>query len=429
MDYPQLHDEVKQANSKQGWLLRFIIVILIGVIVFMAFSFGRKVGKSTITTQVPETSANTQFGQVLDKEQLPEYLKKDVNFDIFWQVWSKIQNEYIERPVPETKLFYGAMMGLVAALGDPYSMFLEPQISKEFQAELQGHFEGIGAEIAVKNNQLTVVSPLPESPAEKAGLKAGDKIILIDDLTTTGLDASQAVQKIRGPKGTQVVLTIARGDALEQKKIVIIRDTIKIISASWKMEEKNNKKIAVIKLSNFNEDTDSRLVAAINEILTQNPQGIILDLRGNPGGYIDQAISVGSHWVSVGKTIVVEKFFDDKQTQHLANGQAELKNYKTVVLINKGSASASEIVAGALKDHQLATIVGEQSFGKGSVQNLEDLPDGSAVKLTIARWLTPNGTTIDKQGITPDVVVELTEEDFNNDKDPQLEKALELLTQ
>jgi len=296
----------------------------------------------------------------------------------------------------------------------------------------------------VKNNQLVIVAPLSGSPAERAGLKAGDKILYIDDFDTTGINVNDAVNRIRGPKGTKVVLTIWRGQETKERKITVTRDTIKIVSASWQAEEKEvtktvqkdgqpveekvNEKIAVIKLSNFNEDTNTRLIKVINEILTSNVQGIILDLRGNPGGYIDQAIDIASHWLPAGQTVVSEKFADGKITQHLASGQAELKNYKTAVLINGGSASASEIVAGAFQDHKIATIVGEQSFGKGSVQSLENYPDGSAVKLTVARWLTPNGTTIDKQGITPDVKVELTEDDFNNGKDPQLDKAMELLT-
>jgi carboxyl-terminal processing protease len=295
----------------------------------------------------------------------------------------------------------------------------------------------------VKNNQLMIVSPLVESPAEKAGLKAGDKILFIDDLNTFGLNVDEAVDKIRGPKGTTVTFTVWRGKETKERKITITRDTIKIVSASWtpeekevtrmvekdgkQVEEKVKQKVAVIKLSNFNEDTNSRLIKVINEILTSDTKGIVLDLRGNPGGYIDQAVSIASHWLPAGKTIVSEKFADGKITQHLANGNAELKDYKTVILVNGGSASASEIVAGAFQDHKIATIVGEQSFGKGSVQNLEDYADGSAVKLTVARWLTPNGTTIDKQGITPDVKVELTEEDFNKDKDPQMDKAFELL--
>jgi carboxyl-terminal processing protease len=243
------------------------------------------------------------------------------------------------------------------------------------------------------------------------------------------LNANEAVEKIRGPKGTQVTLTVWRGKETKERKITITRDTIKIVSASWKTEERNGKKIAVIELSAFNEDTNSRLVKAINEILTSDVKGIVLDLRGNPGGYIDQAIDVASHWLSAGQTVVSERFADDEKQQHLASGKAELKSYKTIVLINGGSASASEIVAGAFQDHKIATILGEQSFGKGSVQNLEDYIDGSAVKLTVARWLTPNGTTIDKQGITPDIKVELTEDDFNKNLDPQLEKAMELVLQ
>ncbi|MDD5289717.1 MAG: S41 family peptidase [Patescibacteria group bacterium] len=446
MNFPQLRKQDINAEDKRRFFkkaLFFVLAIVLAVAIFLA---GKDIGQNHNKNSVTgDETQNVELGVVNGKSQkLPDWVKGDIDFEQFWAVWNKIQTEFVDKPVPEKKLFYGALMGLVASLGDPYSIFMEPQESKDFQQELKGSFEGIGAEIAVKNNQLTVVSPLVESPAEKAGLKAGDKILYINDLNTAGLDVNEAVAKIRGPKGTQVTLTIWRDNEPKERKITITRDTIKIVSASWKMEEKTvtktvqkdgqpveekvTEKVAVIKLSNFNEDTNSRLIKVINEILTSDVRGIILDLRGNPGGYIDQAIEVASHWLPAGQTVVSERFADDKKQQHLASGKAELKDYKTVVLINGGSASASEIVAGAFQDHKIATIIGEQSFGKGSVQNLEDYADGSAVKLTVARWLTPNGTTIDKQGITPDIKVELTEDDFNNNKDPQMEKAMELLT-
>jgi carboxyl-terminal processing protease len=428
MPFPLLK-QIKQSVEKKDWSFKKAIkIVLIFVFAVFIFLAGKDAGiNSAKHTMIVETQ-NEELGKVKGKTaELPSWVKgDDIDFSQFWQVWNKIQTEFVDKPISEKQLFYGAIMGMVSSIGDPYSVFMEPQESKDFQQELKGSFEGIGAEIAIKNNQLVIVSPLVESPAEKAGIKAGDKILFIDDLDTIGLDVNEAVTKIRGPKGTNVILTIWRDNETKERKITITRDTIKIISASWKMEEKNGRKIAVIKLSHFNEDTNNRLIKAINEILISKVDGIILDLRGNPGGYIDQAISIASHWLSAGQTVVSEKFSDGQVTQHLANGKAELKDYKTIVLVNGGSASASEIVAGALQDHKIATILGEQSFGKGSVQNLEDYADGSAVKLTIARWLTPNGTTIDKQGITPDVKVELTEEDFNNNKDPQLEKAMEL---
>lgn len=430
MSFPQLKDAKNRAQGKGRFFKKGVLFVLALVLAVAIFLAGKDIGKNHSNGKSVIDSDGVVAGKVNGKEtKTPEWIKGDVDFEQFWAVWEKIQNEFVDKPVPEKKLFYGAIAGMVASLGDPYSIFMEPEDSQEFQRELKGSFEGIGAEIAVKNNQLMIVSPLAESPAERAGLKAGDKILFIDDLDTTGLTANEAVEKIRGPKGTTVTLTIWRGKETKERKIAITRDTIKIVSASWKMEEKNGKKIAVIELSAFNEDTNSRLVKAINEILTSDAKGIVLDLRGNPGGYIDQAIDVASHWLSAGQTVVSERFADDEKQQHLASGKAELKSYKTIVLINGGSASASEIVAGALQDHKIATILGEQSFGKGSVQNLEDYADGSAVKLTVARWLTPNGTTIDKQGITPDVKVELTEDDFNKNLDPQMEKAMELLVQ
>lgn len=446
MNFPQLRKQDINAEDRGRFFKKALFFVLALVLAAAVFFAGKDIGQNHSKGAAGTKGAqNVELGTVNGKNQkLPEWVKGDIDFEQFWAVWNKIQTEFVDKPVPEKQLFYGAIMGLMASLGDPYSIFMEPQESADFQQELKGSFEGIGAEIAVKNNQLMIVSPLVESPAEKAGLKAGDKILYIDDLDTAGLDVNEAVNKIRGPKGTTVTLTVWRDNEPKERKIIITRDTIKIVSASWKAEEKEvtkivqkdgqpveekvKEKIAVIKLSHFNEDTNSRLVKAINEILTSDIKGIVLDLRGNPGGYIDQAIDIASHWLPAGQTVVSERFADDKRQQHLASGKAELKDYKTVVLINGGSASASEIVAGALQDHKIATILGEQSFGKGSVQNLEDYADGSAVKLTVARWLTPNGTTIDKQGITPDIKVELTEEDFNNGKDPQMEKAMEFLT-
>ena len=427
MNYPELNyiNKPKKAVFVKGLIIFLIILALI-----IVFSFGRLVGRRQGQPTVVTETNSKEYGKVIDKSQeLPEFFKKDVSFSIYWKVWNKIQNEFIDRPVPEPQLFYGSLMGLVASLGDPYSVFLEPKISQKFQEELQGKFEGIGCEIGIRDSRLVAVSPLPDSPAEKAGVKAGDKIFFIDDYDTTGTSIEEAVDRIRGEKGTQVTLTILRDNETEYRKIIIIRDTIKIISASWNMQERNGKNIAVIKLTHFNSDTNERLVKAINEILLANPDGLILDLRSNPGGYIEQAVDIASHWIDAGKIVVTEDYGGEEKNKHLANGSAELKDYKTIILINKGSASASEIVSGALQDYSLAKIIGEQSFGKGSVQGLQEFQDGSSIKLTVARWLTPNNHQIDKLGIMPDEEVELTEDDWNDGKDPQMERALEIFSE
>jgi carboxyl-terminal processing protease len=367
-------------------------------------------------------------GKVTSKSfDFPDYFQKDVDFGLFWEVWNMIQTEYADRPVSEAQLFYGALEGLVSSLRDPYSVFMVPEDSEEFYDELGGKFEGIGAELSIKNNILTVVSPLKNSPAEKAGLKTNDKILKIDGEITEDMSISKAVDLIRGTKGTEVILSVFREKTSELIDIPIIRNTIKIISSQLYFEEKNGQKIAVIELTNFNTDTDYLLSQNIVEILKENPDGIVLDLRGNPGGYIDQAVNIASHWIQKNKVVVSEKYNDDHQIIHKANGNAELAKFETVVLINSGSASASEILAGALGDYGLAQILGEQSFGKGSVQSVTPFDDGSSLRLTVARWYTPDGHEINGKGITPDIEIELTEEDWNGDKDPQLDRAFEIL--
>lgn len=370
-------------------------------------------------------ATTTTSGQVTNTESLASYLKKDVSFDLYWDTWNVIKNKYYDKEVPDTKLFYGSLQGLVASLGDPYSVFMTPTDADQFAEDLKGNFEGIGAEIAVKNNQLIIVSPLDDSPAMKAGLKPKDWILKVNGTSTEGMTANQAVTLIRGPKGTEVVLSIYRDGFNEPKDIKIIRDQITVKSLTW--EYKNDGRTAWIKVRQFNDDTMPLFDQAITEIASKtNVTGIILDLRSNPGGYLESAIEMAGEWDG-DQVVVSEKNRDGLETFHRAFKAARLGKYKTVVLVNDGSASASEIVAGALKDWKKGTLVGVKTFGKGSVQDLNDLKDGSQIKLTIAKWFTPNGSTIDEQGIEPDVKVELTEEDYDKDRDPQLDKALELL--
>ncbi|MFA6304669.1 MAG: S41 family peptidase [Patescibacteria group bacterium] len=404
------------------------VAIIAGVVILLivAFFIGMTIGlNKQVSANSPESNS-VNGGQVLNTDNLPDYLAKDVNFKNFWKVWDIIKTKYIDRDkITDTQLFYGALRGSVEALGDPYSVFLNPEGSKEFNDELQGKFEGIGAEIGIRDERLTVISPLADSPAEKAGLKPLDKVMAIDDKDTTNMPLDQAIKLIRGDKGTDVTLSIAHQGSDEIKKITITRDTIKIKSVTY--QDKNG--FALIKISNFNADTNSLFLEAINQAIKTSPKGVILDLRNNPGGYLDTAVAISGYWLSKGEVVVKEDFGDPELNQdYSSSGLAQLSNYKTVILVNGGSASASEIVAGALQDYKLATVVGEQTFGKGSVQELEKLSDGSSVKVTIARWLTPLGRTIDKNGITPDEVVKLTEEDYKANKDPQMDKALEILS-
>jgi carboxyl-terminal processing protease len=300
---------------------------------------------------------------------------------------------------------------------------MEPKIAKEFSDDLAGTFEGIGAEIGKKDNIITIVAPLADMPAEKAGLQSGDQIYAINGESTAGLSTDEAVNKIRGPKGTEVTLTIFRKGFEKTKDFKITRQTIIVKSIKTKM---GDDKIFVITITNFNDDTSELFKQAAAEAIEKNPKGIILDLRNNPGGYLETAIDVASEWVDQG-IIVTEQFSPEKKNEYSHRGRARLKDFPTVVLVNQGSASASEIVSGALKDNGKATIVGMKTFGKGSVQTLEEMQDGSSVKITVAKWLTPKGYNINHEGIAPDVEVDLTLEDYNKSIDPQMNKAVEIL--
>jgi carboxyl-terminal processing protease len=405
-------------------LNNFVRYYLIILVIFLVFILGIFIGRQTNNNN-NDLANGEEMGEVLNQKTKPEFLKKDVDFSLFWEVWNIIDENYVYQPIGQTEMLYGAMIGSVASLGDPHSVFFDPEITQEFTEELQGSFEGIGAEIAIKNDRLTIVAPLPESPAQKAGLRNGDKVYAIDGEDTTGVSLDYAVSKIRGPKDTEVILAVSRDGIEDLEEIKIIRQTIDIDSVLWEMKPGN---IAYLELRYFNEDTASDFDQAVFEIVSKNPKGIILDLRNNPGGFLETSILIASEWVEDG-VVVYERASDGKLRKHKAEGIARLKDFKTLVLINEGSASASEIVAGALKDNNLAILMGETTFGKGTVQRMFGLDDGSSIKLTVAEWLTPNENTIEGQGIDPDTVVELTEEDFNNDLDPQLDKALEYFNQ
>jgi len=403
----------------------FITALFFLLIIFFLAGWAVGASRSFSNAGVP---GQVNPGQVLNTDSLPDYLTKDVNFKLFWKVWDIIREKYIDKDkITNAQLFYGALSGSVAALNDPYSVFLTPADSEEFNEELSGRFEGIGAEIGMKNDRLTVISPLPDSPAAKAGVRALDKIIAIDGKETTGISLDVAVKSIRGERGSTVVLTIAREGENEFKDISIVRDQIKVESVLWEMKNNN---IAYIRLTNFNNDTADSFRQKVNEVLTKSPKGIILDLRNNPGGFLDTAIELAGYWVANGQVVVKEEFNDPELNQdYSSHGQGLLKDYPIVVLVNQASASASEILAGALQDYGLAKTVGMQTFGKGSVQELEKLNDGSSIKITVARWLTPQGRYIDQNGIAPDIEVDLTKEDYDNNRDPQLDKALEILNQ
>lgn len=413
-------------KPKKHLTKKLIIAVAILLLISVSFYTGILFSKKTEIDERIVERDYVYLGTVLNKYEaaIKENLSKDVDFNIFWDVWKTLEDKYVDADeLQEKEMFYGAVRGMVNAIGDPYTVFMNPAVSKEFSDDLKGEFEGIGAEISIKGGILTIIAPLTDMPAQKAGLRSGDKVLAIDREDTTGIYIDEAVRKIRGPKGTEVVLTIWREGFEEPKDFTITRGKIIVKSVKWEMDKNN---IMVIKISHFNEDTKGLFDRAVRDVIKKNPQAIILDLRNNPGGYLETAIEIASEWVEDG-AVVTEKFSEEKKNEYLARGRARLDGYKTVVLVNQGSASASEIVAGALKDYEKATVIGMQTFGKGSVQALEELEDGSSVKITVAYWLTPNGININKEGITPDEEIELTPEDWENDVDPQMEKGIEIL--
>ncbi|HPL93265.1 MAG TPA: S41 family peptidase [bacterium] len=367
---------------------------------------------------------------MLGLEEMQAEAARNLDFAMFWQVWNIVKNNYVDSAqVTDQDLYYGALEGIVGALDDPYSVFFDPQVAKSFNEDLAGSFSGIGAEIGIRDGVLTVVAPIVDSPSDKAGLKSGDRIFKVDGEEAYNWSTDKAIQKIRGPKGTEVVLTVARDGAEDFMDIKIVRDTIVMPNLKFSFEKlPNNKEVAYLALYNFNEDSYLKVAEKITEI-KKNPNcvGLIFDLRGNPGGYLDVAIDLSSEWVEEG-VVVSERSGTGEVYDYPSYAYGNLKDLKTVVLIDEGSASASEIVAGALQDHKKAVIVGQTSFGKGSVQTLHDLADGSEIKLTVAKWLTPNGKNIDKEGIKPDLFVEYVYDEKNPDKDNQLEEALKLFS-
>jgi carboxyl-terminal processing protease len=346
------------------------------------------------------------------------------DFSIFWRTWDLVEKNF-DGKIDYTNMVYGAAKGMVSSLGDPYTAFLTPEEANQLQDDLSGTVSGIGAEVAVKNGKITVVAPVDNSPAKKAGVMSGDIILKIDDASTEGMDVNTAVSKIRGQAGTKVKLSVQRGSTTKEFEITREKITVKSVSS----EIKNNN-IGYVKITRFDENTDADLKNTLSDFQSKNIKKIIVDLRDNPGGYLDQSVSVASEFVGNG-VIVSEKkdFSGGKPSEYkaLSGGLMTGSDVKIILLVNGGSASASEIVAGALKDHNRATLVGEKTFGKGSVQEIEDLAGGAKLRVTIAHWYTPNGKNISKEGIAPDVEVKLTDADFNANRDPQLDKALELL--
>ncbi|KKR21769.1 MAG: Carboxyl-terminal protease [Parcubacteria group bacterium GW2011_GWE2_39_37] len=409
--------ETKNSTLKKI-TISFLIILLMSGSFLSGVYLTNKNDKEVIFTD------SSFAGKVLNLNSKAKNLDADVDFNLFWDVWELIKKDYVMKDkLKEKEMFYGAIKGLVASTNDPYTIFMDPKEAKSFDDDLAGTFEGIGAEIGIKKGGLVIIAPIPDSPAQKSGLMAGDRILSINGESTVNMTVDQAVSKIRGPKDTEVKLSVLKKGQEKSAEIKIIRGLITVNSVKTEMRKDN---LFVITVSNFNNDTEELFNKAVEEVIQKNPKGIIVDLRNNPGGYLDTAITVASKWIEKG-VIVSEKFGDEKKNDYYNKGLSKLKDFPTVVLINQGSASASEIVAGALQDYGKAKIIGMQSFGKGSVQIIENLKDGSSLKITIAQWMTPKGNNINEKGITPDKIVDLTQEDYENNKDPQMNAAVEAL--
>ncbi len=410
-----------------------IVAITLGIIMLAGACSAGFILAQVFRPNLPQTSVSflaqstlvAPSNSVEQNTATPEELQK--TFAPFWQAWDLIHQEFVDQPVDDQKLMRGAIKGMLESLGDPHTAYLDPEQYKELTTQLLGEeqYEGIGAWVDTTSDYLTIISPMPKSPAEKAGLRTGDKIIAIDGKDMTGIDGEVVRKQVLGPAGTTVTLTILR-EGMEPFDVQITRASINVPSLESRMLEDD---IGYIHLYIFGDKTREELRSALREILAQKPKGLILDLRYNGGGYLTTAIDVASEFIDSG-VVMYEEYGDGTKKTYEAKRGGLATDIPLVVLINEGSASASEIVAGAIQDRGRGKLVGVTSFGKGSVQIPTELKDNQgAVRITIARWLTPNGRTIHGVGLEPDVTVPYTDEERSAGRDPQLEKAIELLKQ
>lgn len=356
-------------------------------------------------------------------------LGTDVNFAPFWKVWNILNTRYAATgtttPVTTQDKVYGAIQGLVDSLGDPYTVFFKPDEKEIFESDIRGNFSGVGMEIGIRDDTVTVIAPLPGSPAKAAGIRPGDAVLEINDRTTTGMAADEAVKLIRGPVGSTVRLLIRHQDETEARRLSITRATIVVPT----LTTDTRKGVFIIHLYNFSAPSADAFRRALRDFVDSKSRKLVLDLRGNPGGYLEAAVDMASWFLPPG-TVVVQEARNETETGRLYRSKGYdifNDNLKMVVLVDEGTASAAEILAGALSEHGVATLVGQKTFGKGSVQELVSVTPDTALKVTVAKWLTPKGHSISQAGLIPDIVVSITEQDSAADRDSQLEKAIEIL--
>lgn len=392
--------------------------IIAGLLVIPAFGIGFFSGRANPAEASFVVSANKP---------------KDINLDLFWKAWGLLDQKYVDTHGSATSTakndkdrVYGAIAGMVGSLGDPYTSFFTPEEASDFESQIEGNFEGVGMELSRKDNILTVITALKGTPADKAGIRPNDKILKINETLSVDISVEQAVREIRGKKGTTVKFLIGR-EGREPFEISVIRDVINVPTIDTKYDRGTG--IYTIKLYSFTANSSTLFRNALRDFVATNSNKLILDLRGNPGGYLDSAVDMASWFLPSGK-VVVREDYGKSQTERVEKSKGYnifSNDLKMVILIDGGSASASEILAGALSEYNKATLVGTKTFGKGSVQEFIKLDDDAAIKVTVARWLTPNGLSISAGGLKPQIEVKITEEDIKNGKDPQMEKAIELL--
>jgi carboxyl-terminal processing protease len=417
---PSTLPEPPAVRSKTSTSKKFQKVVLLIILVVLSIAAGYYFGARGFDIRVKRDPPEIEVSNKIPPNQ-------DINFSLFWDVWTLLTSEHIERPFDTQQMVYGAIKGMVESVEDPYTSFLPPEEHEAVNDSLNGTYEGIGAELDVRDGQLMVVAPLDGSPAKAAGIRSGDKIVKIEDELTIGIGLSEAVTKIRGEAGTISTLTIVREGIEEPFPVRIKRGKITVDSVTW--EDKGDG-VAYIRISRFGNDTNAQWDKTAAQVNVQMPEinAIVIDVRGNPGGYLLSPVHIAGDFMK-NKIVALEENSMGDISELKTNRLGNFEGIPLVVLIDGGSASASEILAAALKLHADALLVGTQSFGKGTIQDARDFPDGSSVHITVAKWLTPDETWVHETGITPDEVVELSKEDIEQNNDIQLEKALELAKQ
>ena len=402
-------------TEKKSYRIALYLIVFVLTALLLGGGFYAGYTKASQEKMYPNYSADVME----PKEHL------DANFALFWEAWYKLKSKHIDAPgTGDQDFVYGAIAGLAGTFKDPHTSFFEPVEAEQFNQDVRGSFGGIGAEIGMRDDRLTIIAPLKGSPAEKAGLMSGDLVLKVDETNIDGFNLTEAIDLIRGEVGTKVVLNIFRESSGKAENITITRGNIKVPTLDIAFYDDDE--IARISLYSFNQNAPSVFYEAVGKALSQGSKGLVLDLRDNPGGFLEVANNLAGWFLEDGTLVVSERFRSGDDSQFLASGNGALKDMPAVVLINQGSASASEILAGALRDQRQIKLVGKKSFGKGTVQELVELSDKSNLKITVAKWVLPNGHIL-TEGLEPDFDVDFTQEDFDAGIDPQLEKALEVL--